>query len=194
MPRLTVEDVPVDSLVPYPGNPRRGNVPKIADSLRAHGQFRPVVVQASTRYVVAGNHLLEAAKLLRWPTVAATVLDIDDDQARRLLLADNRTSAAGYDDKDDLAKVLAELGGELSGTAYDDDEVARLLARLDAAQAGPTPAPVSHGTLQLVWDDPDQRTTWNAFQRRLRQRYPDCETATARLIAHIRDLDQETAP
>lgn len=36
--------IPVEQLKPYGQNPGRGNVELIADSLRANGQYRPVVV------------------------------------------------------------------------------------------------------------------------------------------------------
>lgn len=53
--------VPVDGLVPYARNPRRGNTDLIAESLTHHGQYRPIVVRAHTNEVLAGNHTLAAA-------------------------------------------------------------------------------------------------------------------------------------
>ena len=43
--------VPMDSLVPYPKNPRSGDVAAIAESLVENGQFHPIVVQKSTNQV-----------------------------------------------------------------------------------------------------------------------------------------------
>jgi ParB-like nuclease family protein len=97
-PDLQIEAVAVAALRPYPGNPRRGSVEAIKASLRAHGQYRPIVVNRPTMQVLAGNHTLEAAKQLGWKEIAATFVDVDDEQARRIVLVDNRTNdLADYD-------------------------------------------------------------------------------------------------
>lgn len=129
--RLTVEQVPLGDLRPYPGNARRGDVDAIAESLERNGQYRPLVVQRSTGYVLGGNHTLQAAQRLRWPTVQVTYLDVDDDAARRIMLADNRTADLGaYDDRALLA-LLRDLGDDLSGTGYEEEDYDALLASLD---------------------------------------------------------------
>ena len=56
--------VPVADLTPHPRNARQGDVGAISESLRRFGQVLPIVVQDATGYVVAGNHLLAAAKAL----------------------------------------------------------------------------------------------------------------------------------
>src|ERR1017187_2560559 len=89
---LTVEQVDVGTLKQHPRNARQGDVGAIVESLRAHGQYRPIVVQRSTNHVLAGNHTLKAARELGWPTIAATFLDVTNDQALRILLVDNRTN------------------------------------------------------------------------------------------------------
>lgn len=44
----TIYKVPVAALKEYRDNPRVGNVPAIAESLKANGQFRPIVVWRET--------------------------------------------------------------------------------------------------------------------------------------------------
>ena len=125
--------VPIDSLRPHPDNPRRGQIEPIAASLQMHGQYRPLVCQLDGT-VLAGNHTLAAARALGWSHVAATMLDVDDETARRILLVDNRTSdLATYDDRE-LVRLLDELThteAGLAGTAFDDAELQRLLAVLE---------------------------------------------------------------
>ena len=56
--QLRVERAPLSTLVADPANPRTHddrNLRSIADSLRVHGQVEPLLVQASTRMVIAGN-------------------------------------------------------------------------------------------------------------------------------------------
>lgn len=133
---LQVERVPVGDLIPYPGNARHGDIGAICQSLQAHGQYRPLVVQASTSYVIAGNHTLAAAVQLGWTEIAITRLDVDDEQAKRILLVDNRTQDLATNDDSALAALLEELAATdegLDGTGFDGDDLDDLLADLDAA-------------------------------------------------------------
>lgn len=129
MPSLLdqIKCVPVGTLIPYPGNPRHGNIAAISESLRENLQYAPLVVQASTRYVLAGNHTLEAAQRLGWPEIDVVFIDVGDDRARRILVSSNRTADLGdYDDRAQ-AEILTRLGGDLAGTGYDDDDLDGLL-------------------------------------------------------------------
>lgn len=118
--------VKVDELTPFPGNPRRGNVELIAESLTEHGQYRPLVVQASTMHVLAGNHTLAAARKLGWDDVVVTLVDVDDEQARKIVLVDNRTNDVAVYDEEGLARLLAEVP-DLSGTGWDEASVDSLV-------------------------------------------------------------------
>jgi DNA modification methylase len=127
---LRTEQVPVADLKPYPGNARRGDVELVAESLRENGQYKPIVVQESTGYVLAGNHTLQAAIAEGWSEILATFVEVDDDRARKINLVDNRSNdVAGYDDEA-LAELLRELDGDLSGTGFEQVDVDALMAEL----------------------------------------------------------------
>jgi site-specific DNA-methyltransferase (adenine-specific) len=128
-PALAPLVIPIDSIELHPRNPRVGDVEAVKASLRRFGQQKPLVVQASTRYVVAGNHLLRAARALGGTGIAANVEDLDDASATAFMLADNRTSDLGTYDDGLLAAILAETAAEdnLAATGYDIDDVAALL-------------------------------------------------------------------
>lgn len=104
-PQLASLALPIASLVHDPRNARRHdayNVRMIAESLREHGQRKPIVAQrASDRLIVrAGNGTLEAARSLGWGMLAVLVVDEDDRSASRFALRDNRTAElAGWDDQ-----------------------------------------------------------------------------------------------
>lgn len=124
------EQVPVTQLRPYPGNPRRGDIEAIKASLETHGQYRPIVVNKRDDTVLAGNHTLEAARQLGRETIAVTYVNVDDEQAKRIVLVDNRTNdLAGYDDTE-LAALLEELD-DLEGTGYGQDDLNALLDELE---------------------------------------------------------------
>ena len=132
--------VPIADLVPYRSNPRVGNVETIAESLQVNGQYRPIVVNRRTREVLAGNHTLKAALHLGWDRIAATFVDVDDEQAARIVLVDNRANdVAGYDDSA-LAALLDDLGtGNLAGTGFSDADLAALLAGVSDEPPALTP-------------------------------------------------------
>lgn len=110
-------------------NPRRGDVKIIAESLDKNGQYRAIVVNRGTltgrpNEVLAGNHTLLAARELGWATIEATFVDVDvdDDAATRIVLADNRTADRGTYDHESLMELLNDLP-DLVGTGYTADDL-----------------------------------------------------------------------
>src|SRR5829696_6993771 len=127
--------VPIGSLRPYARNPRRGDVGLIAESLERNGQYRPLVVNRPTGEVLAGNHTLLAARQLGWSEIAVTYVDVNDAQAQRIVLVDNRSSdVAGYDDEL-LAELLKELP-DLEGSGWDPHALDGLLEEIADSSRG----------------------------------------------------------
>lgn len=127
MPLLgQVSQVRTSELEFYPGNARRGDVDAIAESLKVHGQFQPIIVQQSTNYVLVGNHTLKAAQKLRWAEVAVCYVDVDDVQAKKIVLVANRTADLGTYDLDALSALLQDLD-DLAGSGYSDADLVGLL-------------------------------------------------------------------
>lgn len=121
------ETVDIDSVKQYHKNPRIGNLPAIRESLRSNGQFRPIIVQRSTGEIIGGNHTWKAAKAEGWSKIAVVYLDVDDEQAKRIVLADNRTNDLSTYNSEALADILNGLPNPAVGTGYDDDAVKSLL-------------------------------------------------------------------
>lgn len=120
------KQVLISQLSHYPGNARRGDVEAIKESLIENGQYKPILVQRSTGFVLVGNHTMDAAEDLGWQKIAVLYLDVDDDHARRIVLADNATSdKAGYDEQ--LLVDLLKDVEDFSGTGFTVDEFADLL-------------------------------------------------------------------
>ena len=127
--------VPVDALRPHPRNPRRGDTVAIGESIASNGFYGAVVAQRSTSLILAGNHRWKTAKDAGATEIPTIWVDADDEQALRILLADNRTNdIAGYDDAA-LAELLGSLPS-LEGTGYDQADVDELLAGLGEVAAG----------------------------------------------------------
>ncbi|MFD9903904.1 hypothetical protein [Streptomyces sp. NPDC059063] len=150
------EDVPANQLKPFPGNAKRGDVPAILDSLRRNAQYRAVVARrlpGGDLVTLTGNHTVAAftehgpgdchVTFKRgketvlcgvchndpsWkPVVRTEIITCDDDTARRINLADNKTAELGGYDNRALNELLAALDGDLTGTAYTNDDVDELL-------------------------------------------------------------------
>lgn len=130
--------VPLDELTLYPGNAKRHDIDLIRASLRRFGQYRAAVVQRSTGYVCVGNGMVEAARLEGWTELGAVYRDIDDDEARELVLLDNRSQERGGYDDDALAELLTATRDAtgLDGTGWEDRELDRLLAQINADRYG----------------------------------------------------------
>lgn len=122
--------IDIDSLKPHPRNIRQGDIGAISESLRTHGQYRSIVYQKSTKNILAGNHTWRAAKALGWKEIAATAVVCNDEEALRILIADNRTSDLADNDDAALSELLKELAqteAGLDGTLYDGDALDQLL-------------------------------------------------------------------
>lgn len=131
--------IATNTLSYFHNNPRRGDVDAIAESLQAHGQFRPIVVNTGTHTgrpneVLAGNHTLMACRRLaeqepgKWEQIDAWVVDVDDDAAARIVLADNRTGDLSEYDDMQLLGLLRQIEGNTHGTGYEDDDIDDLVA------------------------------------------------------------------
>jgi DNA modification methylase len=128
-----------------PGNPRRGDIEAVRRSLEAFGQRKPIVARREDKVVIAGNHTLQAARLLGWTDIAVVWVDDDDTTAKAYALADNRTAELGSYDEQALADLISQVGSVdpelLQASGWDDKAVQELL---DGLQAEPQPI-----------DDPD---------------------------------------
>ena len=136
---VTTHEIPVGDLALLPGNPRQGDIGAVAESMRINGVYQPIVVNRGTHTgrpleVIAGNHRAQAAQQLGLDTIPAVILDVDDEAAARIALADNRTSDLADYHNDALVVMLQSLP-DLTGTGYDGDDLDDLLRDLDIAAA-----------------------------------------------------------
>ena len=162
------------TLKPWDKNPRHNEVgvEALAKSLLAFGWGAPLVVQAKTNRIIAGHTRLKAWKWLQahawddeaqeWkesaegfdpvgcPTagqIPVRVVDVTDEQADRLTIADNRTGElAGWND-DMLASALRGFQTEdvswLFGLGFAPDEAAAILGEWEDPFSALPPTPGS---------------------------------------------------
>lgn len=158
-----VENVKVEDLTLHPENPRIGNIDAIVRSIEANGWWGTLVAQKSTRNVLAGNHRLAAARQIGIPEVPVFWVDVDDDHALRILLADNRTTDLGEYDDSILADLLADFAGDeqmLLDIGYEYGYVEDLLREAEARNGGATD-PFAEWTDMPDFDQPDKTSAFS---------------------------------
>lgn len=160
-----VASVPLASLSSYPLNPRRGDIEAIAQSLKAHGQYRPIVVQYGTNFILAGNHTYKAARKLGWKKIKVTYVDVTEERAKQIVLADNRlTDLASYNEP--LLKNLLTALPDLEGTGFtqsDVDNLDRLISGLDKDPIGGKSAPADPEVKIGAWKFTVESDTYKAW-------------------------------
>lgn len=157
---IETRDVPLESLTPFPGNARRGDVSAIQESLRRNGQYRALVVREVDNQLVilAGNHTFAALQAEGRQTARCEILRCTDNEARRINLADNRLSELGTYDDDALAELLSYLDGDYEGTGWTEEDVEALITppedlppALDDPDAVPALRPDPVSALGDIW-------------------------------------------
>lgn len=126
---------PIESARPHPENNNEGDVDLIDHSIETNGMYRPVLVQKSTGYIVAGNHTWQAVKQRGADVCPMVILDIDDTTARRIMLDDNHIARLAIPNPAatlELLERITEDEGSLAASSYEpyDLEVLRNLAEM----------------------------------------------------------------
>jgi hypothetical protein len=107
-----ISHIPLDRLVPHPGNPNRmsrANFEKLVRNIERTGRYEPLVVrpcpgQPDHFPIINGHRRCEALRRLGHRTAEAVVWDVDDQQTDILLATLNRLQG-----RDTLEKKLALL-------------------------------------------------------------------------------------
>lgn len=142
----TYELVPTDQLVEHPDNARRGDVDLISKSIDSNGFYGSVIVQRSTRHVLAGNHRLRAARERGIETMPVIWVEVDDDRAKRIMAVDNKSNDAAEYDEQALIDLLSGFAGDLNGTGFTQGDLEKMLA----AQAPPESMPLDPEALSII--------------------------------------------
>jgi site-specific DNA-methyltransferase (adenine-specific) len=124
--------VNVDKLLPWVKNPRKNDmaVAGVAKSIELFGFGAPVLARRANGEIIAGHTRIKAAAQLGMATVPVRYLDLDEKQAHKLALADNRLGEVATWDDELLAEVLSEFDGDdLSSLGFGDAELEVLLPK-----------------------------------------------------------------
>lgn len=178
-------NVPPAQVNTFHKNPRKGDVPAIMASLRRHSQYKPVTGNIGThtgrpREILAGNHTLLAFRALaeaepddpRWRKIAVFWVDVDDDMADRIVVADNQTGQLGGFDIDQLRELIEGFGDDIEGLGYTEADI-KMLTDLhddapsidDVADEVGDPRPDDHNELVRLTIPPALAQQWKDYRR-----------------------------
>ena len=121
-----------NTLTPWDKNPRNNAeaIKQVAKSIKRFGFASPIVARQADGRIIAGHTRHAAALKLGLEDVPVRFLDIDEQKASALALADNKIGEIATWNDDTLGEILAELeqdGFDLDGLGWSDDELNGLL-------------------------------------------------------------------
>lgn len=117
-----VEIVPIDSITPYDGNPRRipqKAIDAVAESITRFGWQQPIVVDTAGVIVVGHTRRLAAIQL-GLTEVPVFTTDLPDEKIREYRLVDNKTGEMSTWDYDSLVIELREFDSGLLEQFFPD--------------------------------------------------------------------------
>jgi ParB family transcriptional regulator, chromosome partitioning protein len=119
----TIEQLPIEAIVPDPGNRKVVLDAQFVNSIRTHGVIQPLLVtphpdEEGTFHLVAGHRRLGAARKVGLGTVPALVRTMSDQEKLELALVDNlqRQDLSVLDEAVAMTR-LVELGMSASALA-----------------------------------------------------------------------------
>lgn len=131
---LLEEEADIGSLVENPRNPKAhpdDQIIRLMASLRANGQYKPVLARRENRMLIAGHGIRLAAMRLGWPKLQVAFWDVDQATADRTMLGDNRLGELSKSDDDRVAELLREIPeDEWLGVGFSGAEAEKLMADL----------------------------------------------------------------
>lgn len=188
---VTTKQIPLDQLSTFPGNAwKPGQVERIRESLKAHGQFRTLlvrVVKGGPDVVLAGNHTYRAMVEEQLGAARCELITCTDEDALKLNLADNKYEQEGERNRLELAGLLAQLEGDYDGTGWDPESADDLLALLEGEELAPVGATGAR-YVETPEQEAERRALVDSYQARP---VPVGAAAVAELIV-VLPLDEHT--
>jgi hypothetical protein len=103
------EEVPIDSISLHPMNANEGDMDAIESSILELGLYKRIIVNKSSRLIVAGNHTYKAACKMGAETIPVEWIDVDEETELAILLRDNKTARSGRDNPQKVLDILAKI-------------------------------------------------------------------------------------
>ncbi len=139
-PKLKVEYVDTDSLIPYVNNAKLHppeQVAQIAASIKSFGFVNPILIDAENTVIAGHGRLLGATKLKMKQVPVVRLEHLTESQRKAYIIADNKlTTNTGFDTQ--LLKLemdsLKAMDFDLSLTGFTLDEISDLQLEIASAE------------------------------------------------------------
>ena len=114
-PDQKAQYISIKKLIPWEKNPRNNKhaIQKVAKSIQRFGFSSPIIVRAQDMRIIAGHTRYEAARFLNMDFVPCRLMELDENEADALALADNRLGELATWNDDLLAEVIQNLDDAL---------------------------------------------------------------------------------
>lgn len=142
--KAAAEWVSIDSVREWRGNPRRNDgepVDRVAKSIERYGWGAPIVARVGGE-IIAGHTRWKAAKRLGHEQVPVRFVDVSEEEAHALALADNRLGEYAEWDDEKLSEALRALSlDDVEVVGWSREEFEKLAAAsivddLDGSESG----------------------------------------------------------
>lgn len=143
---MQIETLALDALIPYARNSRTHSdeqIAQVAASIREFGFTNPVLIDADGGIIAGHGRVMAARKLGMAEVPCVRLAHLTGAQRRAYVIADNKLAMNAGWDEEMLALELRDLQGmdfDLSLTGFESDDIAAMLAGLDATPEGETEA------------------------------------------------------
>lgn len=127
--------MPAGEIHPWPKNPRKITeraVTKVAALIKQFGFSNPILVRLANGEIIGGHTRYRAALKLGMASVPVRYMDLSEEDAHALAIADNRSGEeTEWDDKllAEQIRGMRKGGREVASLAFDDDEIDAILKR-----------------------------------------------------------------
>jgi len=131
--QMQIELRSIDTIKPYPGNPRQndGAVAAVAASLKEFGFRQPIVVDAEGVVIVGHTRLKAAQKLGLTQVPVHVATDLTPAQVKAYRIADNATNEIAewnYELLPIELSALQEMHFDIGTLGFDQDELKRIMS------------------------------------------------------------------
>lgn len=107
------------------------SIDSIKKSIVEFGQYMPIVVNKKTNIILVGNGTYQALKELGYKLVKIVYVDLNENDANKLSVLDNRTSELSEIDNNVVEKFFYELDDNLIKiTGYSSSEVEEIMNQI----------------------------------------------------------------
>lgn len=195
---MKISNIDIKKLNPALYNPRKSlnaydkEFEKLKNSIQTFGYVEPIIVnkKPTGEYVIIGGHQRYAVlSHLGYAKVECVVLQLDDNHEKALNIALNKIESEW--DMPALKDVLQSLDdGEfnLELTGFDIDEIEKLMTQFNVDGDETDDDGTDDGYIiqyNIIFNNEDEQTRWHNHLKNLKEKYPELETISERIIHDI---------